>query len=144
MIVELNDEIVNDLDFELKKILNSVDNIKKMVNFCVSIKFKKERDLRKQNPYIVKSVLKNLANGYAQPEAIIMTSIEFNCSLERVKQVYNIHKRYTAPINLYAKRYTCEKLKKYGMTAKEIAKVLGISENHVFKLLKCTTIKFSS
>lgn len=40
-------------------------------------------------------------------------------------------------VNLFAKRYTCEKLKKAGFTAKEIARVIGVSENHIYKILRC-------
>lgn len=40
-------------------------------------------------------------------------------------------------ILLFAKRYLCMKLKQAGFIAKDIALVLGVSENHIYKLLNC-------
>ena len=77
-----------------------------------------------------------MANGLNKDDAIILTALDFNTSIERVKTIFWQQNRYMSAVNLYAKRYLCEKLRKSGFKAKEIAYILGISENHVFKLLR--------
>ena len=45
-------------------------------------------------------------------------------------------RRENLNVNLYAKRYTCEKLRNAGFSDKEIAEILGISIAMVDKLMK--------
>lgn len=95
-----------------------------------------ENKLHKQNPYIVKSVIKYLANGIDKENALLLTAADYDTDIKRVRYIFNQQSRYMTAINLFAKRYTCEKLKKAGYTAKQIAMVIGVSENHIFKLLR--------
>lgn len=95
-----------------------------------------ERSIRQQNPYIVKAVIKYMANGLNKSDAMLLVAKDFQTDIARVQAVYWSQNRYMSAVNLYAKRYTCEKLKKSGYTAKQIASVIGVSENHIFKLLK--------
>lgn len=95
-----------------------------------------ENKLHKQNPYIVKSVIKYLANGIDKENALLLTAADYDTDIKCVRYVFSVQSRYMTAINLFAKRYTCEKLKKAGYTAKQIAQVIGVSENHIFKLLR--------
>ena len=93
--------------------------------------------LERQNPYIVKSVLKYIAAGYDKESAINLTAQDYKTTVFRVEAIYQSSRRYMSAVNLYAKRYMCEKLRSSGFKIKEIAAILGVSENHIYKLLKC-------
>lgn len=70
MIVCAEDEISELLEKETKNILNAVDKIKKTIQISQIKMLAKEKDKRKQNPYIVKSVIKYMANGLNKEDAI--------------------------------------------------------------------------
>ena len=123
---------------EFFNVRKSIDIVQKNLDLLYLYTSKNEHDKRKQNPYIVKTVIKHMANGMNKHDAIILASEELMIDIKRVESVYWQQNRYMSAINLFAKRYFCEKLKKAGFTAKEIAKLLGISENHVFKLMRST------
>lgn len=137
MIVHLDDDTASLLEKEKRNILKSVDNIINNINISYQIEANAVAKKRKQNPYIVKSVIKYMATGLSLDNAIIKTATRFETTTFRVKSIFWEQKRYMSAVKLYAKRFTCEKLKKHGMTAKQIANILDISENHVFKILRC-------
>lgn len=65
--------------------------------------------------------------------------LELLCvSHEFQKNVNKEAHRENLNVNLYAKRYTCEKLRNAGFSDKEIAEILGISIAMVDKLMKNT------
>jgi len=97
---------------------------------------KANAEARRYHPYIVKSVIKYMAQGLNKTDAIIITALDFDTDIKRVETIFWFQNRYMTAVNLYAKRYACEKLKKAGLTAKKTAEILGISENHVYKLMK--------
>lgn len=140
MIVTINKDTCNELErckeniCDAQQIIN--DSVIALQNL-VAVSYKEACDTtRHENPFIIKSVIKNMANGLNKDDAIILTALDFNTSIERVKTIFWQQNRYMSAVNLYAKRYLCEKLRKSGFKAKEIAYILGISENHVFKLLR--------
>ena len=109
-------------------------------SFC---QFYQKRDnyLRKQNPYIVKAVIKYMAAGLSQNNAVIKVAGDYDTTASRVTAVFDGQKKYMAAVNLYARQYMCKKLRDAGMSARQIAGLLKISTNHVYKLLK-TEITF--
>jgi len=130
------EEIKSTIDqqmYKLKELSNDI--ILNIAGLHIHV-IEQEKKLRFQNPYIVKSVIKYMANGLNKSDAILLTAKQFNTDPRRVEVVYWGQARYMSAVNLYAKRYTCEKIKATGMTAKNIGKILGVSENHVFKLLR--------
>ncbi len=63
---------------------------------------------------------------------LLCVSHEFQNSVNKEARRENLN------VNLYAKRYTCEKLRNAGFSDKEIAEILGISIVMVDKLMKNT------
>lgn len=67
--------------------------------------------------------------------------LELLCvSHEFQKNVNKEARRENLNVNLYAKRYTCEKLRNAGFSDNEIAEILGISIAMVDKLMKNTDV----
>lgn len=67
--------------------------------------------------------------------------LELLCvSHEFQKNVNKEARRENLNVNLYVKRYTCEKLRNAGFSDKEIAEILGISIAMVDKLMKNTDV----
>lgn len=137
MIVNITEETAEQIEKNLKIVKQSVDNIKNLVHISYFNFNEMESEERLKNPYIVKTVLKHLATGLNETDAILLTAQEYETSFERVKTVYNPQKKFRSAIQLFAKRYLCVKLRQAGFTAKDIALVLNVSENHIFKLLNC-------
>lgn len=125
-----------DIEDNTNKILNLSKQIKSGVDSLYRLAYSAESDSRRQNPYIVKSVIKYMAKGLNKDDAILMTARDFETDEFRVSTIFWSQNRYMSAVNLYAKRYLCEKLKKNGFTAKRIGKIIGVSENHVFKILR--------
>jgi predicted regulator of amino acid metabolism with ACT domain len=92
---------------------------------------------QKENPYIIKRIIKHVADGLDAKQAIFLAADELNISTERAKILLQTQKCYLSALNLYAKKYMVEKLKKAGLSVSDIAKMTGVSKNHVYKLLKC-------
>lgn len=136
MIVHIDHDTASLLEHEKRNILKSMDNIITNINISYQTEMKEAAKQRKQNPYIVKSVIKYMAAGLSLGNAIIKTATRFETTPFRVHTIFAEQKRYMSAVKLYAKRFTCEKLKQHGMTAKQIAHILDISENHVFKILR--------
>jgi len=137
MIVCVDDETEKGLERHKKALEQTAKRIIDLVHISYDRQQKVNKEARQQNPYIVKRVIRYMAAGHAKPEAIILTALEFHTTVDRVKNVFWQQNRYMSAVNLFAKRYTCEKLKKAGFTAKEIARVIGVSENHIYKILRC-------
>lgn len=136
MIVTVDEETEEELETHKKNLYESATSIINLVHLSFERQKKIEQTLRKQNPYIAKSIIKYMAQGLNKTDAIILTALDFDTDTKRVESIFWSQNRYMSAVNLYAKRYTCEKLKKAGLTAKKIAEILGISENHVYKLMK--------
>jgi transposase len=64
------------------------------------------------------------------------TAQHYHTSFSEIQHIFNHHCKYKTAINLYARRYAAIKLKQAGMSAPQMSKILGISENHIYKLLK--------
>lgn len=137
MIIFIDDETENQLEKYKKTIIQSTEHVINLVHTSFEHQKKFEQKKRQQNPYIVKTVIKYLARGLNKEDAIILTAKDFKTDIDRVSTVFYAQNRYMSAVNLFAKRYTCEKLKKAGFTAKDIAKVIGVSENHIYKILRC-------
>jgi len=135
MIVFIDDETETKLEKYKKTIIQSIEHVIELVHTSYNYQQKIEAKKRQENPYIVKSVIKYMAKGLNKQDAILMTATDFETTTRRVADIFWAQNRYMSAINLYARRYTCEKLKEAGLTAKEIAKIIGVSENHVFKML---------
>ncbi len=119
-----------------RKLRNAVDCISGEIDRLAQFTFSEEKEARKLNPYLVKSVIKNMSRGMSKENAVIVTAMNYEQPIMRVSAVFSEQTRYMAAINLYAKRYTAEKLKKAGYKTKEIAQIIGVSENHIYKLLR--------
>lgn len=132
--VKKRQQQINKFYYDLKdaadNIFNEILACQRALDVCMNY-------YRKQNPYIVKSVLKYIASGYDKNSAINLTAQDFSTTPERIEAIYQPSRRYMSAVNLYAKRYMTEKLRSHGFKIKEIAAILGVSENHVYKLLKC-------
>ncbi|MCX4348226.1 MAG: hypothetical protein OSJ76_00390 [Alphaproteobacteria bacterium] len=139
MIVCVDDETEKELERHKKALEQTAKRIIDLVHISYDKQQKVNKEARQQNPYIVKRVIRYMAAGHAKPEAIILTALEFHTTVDRVKSVFWQQNRYMSAINLYARRYMAEKLKNAGLTAKEIAKIIGVSENHIFKMLRHNT-----
>ena len=93
-------------------------------------------DERRHNPMIVKKVIKHLSCGYSVPDAIILTAIELNLPIKRIRAVFDVHKIGTKHINIFARKFLVKKLYDYGFSPSQIAKIAGISKQSVFKHIK--------
>lgn len=143
--IDLNKVLFDNALNETTGLINTIDEAAKQLK-SAAIKLKsaaaaRNNFERRQNPYIVKSVIKYMARGMCQDDAIARTADEFKTRESRVSVLLWQQKRYLSAVNLYARRYLCEKLKKSGMSAAEISQILGVSTNHVYKLLK-TNVDF--
>lgn len=137
MIVKINEDTTEQIEKNLKILSNSVDNIKNLVHISYCSLLDKERKERLKNPYMVKNILKHLAMGMNEENAILLTAEKFDTTYERVSAVYSGQKKYKSAILLFAKKYLCMKLKQSGFLTREIAAILNVSENHIYKLLNC-------
>lgn len=95
-----------------------------------------EKSRLKENPKIVKRILRYRGCGFSKQEALNKTAEDFNCSVQRVRIVYQENQQNTAYIRLYARKYLVQKLYDYGFAPIQIAKIAGISRQSVFRLLK--------
>lgn len=99
-----------------------------------------EKTRLKENPKIVKRVLRYRGCGYSKQEALNKTAEDFNCTVQRVRIVYQENQQNTAYIRLYARKYLVQKLHDFGFAPVQIAKIAGISRQSVFRLLKSDCI----
>lgn len=120
-----------------EKIYLLVDNLRtKIEQFKIQVE-KTENLNRLENPFIVKAVLRHIAAGVDQESAILLVAKQFHTTAFRVETLLKQNKKYMSAVKLYARRFCAEKLKNAGFSAKKIAEILGVSENHIYKLLKC-------
>lgn len=136
MIVSLP-EIEEEIEKNKEIIINATNKIIDIIRIEERKNKQIEAQERAKNPYIVKSIIKYMSQGISRENAYLKTAMDFKTDVNRVKNVFMLQNRYMSAINLYAKRYCCEKLKKSGYTAKEIGFILKVSENHIYKLLHC-------
>lgn len=143
--IDFNKVFFNNTLQEVTNLIDTIsDNTKSLHDASIKLKNSaalQDRIERKQNPYIVKSVIKYMASGMCKDDAILKTAEDYKTRESRVSVLLWQQKRYISAVNLYARRYLCEKLKKSGMSAPEISQILGVSTNHVYKLLK-TNVDF--
>lgn len=128
---------IDDIEELEEKILLLVDNLRTKIEHLKFQVEETENLNRLENPYIVKTVLRHIANGVDQENAILLTAKQFHTTAFRVEVLVHSNKKYMSAVKLYARRFCAEKLKNAGFSAKKIAEILGVSENHVYKLLKC-------
>lgn len=134
MIVRID---LNEIEEIEENIFSLVDKLRtKMEQFKDHVEYT-ENCVRLENPYIVKAVLRHIAAGTDLYNACLLVAKQFHTNEFRVRQLVQNHKKYMSAVNLYARRFCAEKLKNAGFSAKKIAEILGVSENHVYKLLKC-------
>lgn len=130
------DNWIKEIDEETSNILSHVNTLNRVVN-RLNEACRAESDLMtKKNPYIVKRVISHISNGMCRHEAIELTADELNEPVKRVQVLFWQQKNYMSALRLFARKYTAETLKKAGYKTKDIAGLLGVSENHVYKLLK--------
>lgn len=135
----IQDDKINNL---VEKISNIQDytnatcqELRKLNNIINSISAEANHAMR-NNPYIVRCVIKHIANGLAVQDSIIATANELGEPIQRVNVLFEHTKIYHTALRLYSRRYMCAKLKETGYKTAQIAKIMGISTNHVYKLLK--------
>ena len=133
----VSEETQKELEKHKKIIINSTNQIIDLLRLEHAKNKQIERQERRKNPYIVKSIIKYMASGLSRENAFIKTALDYQTDVNRIKAIFFEQNRYMSAINLFAKRYACEKLKQAGFKAKEIAKIIGVSENHIYKLLRC-------
>lgn len=133
MIVRID---LNEIEEVEENIYSLVDKLrKKMEQFKHQVELT-ENCIRFENPFIVKAVLRHIAAGTDLYNACLLVSKQFHTNEFRVRQLVQSQKKYMSAVNLYARRFCAEKLKKAGFSTKKIAEILGVSENHVYKMLK--------
>lgn len=110
MIVDINETTAIEIEKNLKILSQSVSEIENLVKVSYYNFGKTESKERQKNPYIVKSVIKNLACGHNETNAILLTASEYETTFERVYAIYSEQKKYRSAIVLFAKRYMCAKL----------------------------------
>lgn len=128
-------EKIQDIEIELK-------NLKYQIEDFTADQQDQIRDRLANRPHLVKRVIKYMAEGLNKSDSILKTSIDYNVPLIWVSAAFAQQNRYMTAVNLYAKKYAAQKLKKYGLSNDVIAEILGVSKNHVYKLLKAN-IDFS-
>ena len=136
MIVHADENIVNEINQEVTTIKESSERLINLVQISNQTQKRCENLKRQQNPYIVKSVIRNMAKGLNMTDAALLTAKEFKTTCERVEAIMWGQKRYYSAIRLFARRYLCEKLKEAGFKTSDIAKIAKVSPNHVYKMLK--------
>ena len=122
--------LANDIQMKSGELMRKMDKL----NYA---RIEYDCKTKKQNPYIIKHVIKHVSNGLNINMAIDLTSDELGISTERIKIVMQTQRSYLTALNLYAKKYMAEKLKNTGLSVSEIAKLINVSQNHVYKLLNC-------
>lgn len=134
-------EIINETSEQILRRIGDTKNLfyqldKHLDNF---LKASCDYDSARQrvNPYIVKRVVSHISNGLNVSDAILLTADELGELSNRVEVLFHNQKIYMSALNLFAKKYMAERLKKSGYTTKKTAELIGVSENHVYKLLKC-------
>lgn len=137
MIIHLDKETIKELENNKQSIEKSINSILNLLGARIEYERIISRRTIKENPYIVKSVIKHLSSGLNLHDSMILTAENFSTSLERVETVYSQQKRYMSAVTLFARRFAVQKLIKSGFTKKEISKILGVSENHIYKMMKC-------
>jgi len=130
------EELKYDLLLKADSIVNDVDVLRLKVNDLSKAVYEYNSDALKQNPYIVKRIVKHIAEGYTVDNAVNLAADELQISTERAEAVFSNQKKHLSKIRLYARKYTAEKLKNAGYSAEKIAGILHISKSGVFKLLK--------
>ena len=120
-----------------QEILQQFEQLEKKLDELSTITFKVENEYKAQNPLIVKRVIKYIVSGYTKPDAIRKTADDFDTPEFRVSVVYDQSKKYMTALNLYAKKYMIEKLKKSGFSARKMAEIVGISIQSIYKIIKC-------
>ena len=136
MIIYTSEDIATKMNQEVELIKKSINKLIDLVQISNIKTQQRDNKIRQQNPYIVKSVIKNMAKGLNMDDAITLAAEEFKTTSERIETLMWEQKRYHSAIRLYARRYLCEKLKEYGLKTKDIARIAGVSTNHVYKMLK--------
>lgn len=99
-----------------------------------------DRTERKNNPYIAKRVIKHLAEGLTLDESCCLAANELGETLERVEGVFDYHRCFATGLRLYSRKYAIDKLYSAGFTGAQIAKIIGISTAHVYKVLKAEVV----
>ena len=89
-----------------------------------------------KNARIVRFMNTCLENGMKIDEAIIKTANHCSENPDRVQVVYDINAHMDKIIKTRATWLMVVKLKKAGLTAKEIARIVGYSEKYIYTLLK--------
>ena len=129
------ENIKTNINEKILKISTELKELEQLSSDLNCVATERNNSVVKRNPYIVKRVIKHIANGMCQRDAILLTADELNEPTSRVEVLFKDQKYFMSALLLFSK-YACERLKKAGYTAKEIGKVLGVSENHIYKLLK--------
>lgn len=130
------ENIKTNINEKILKISTELKELEQLSSDLNCVATERNNSAIKRNPYIVKRVIKHIANGMCQRDAILLTADELNEPTSRVEVLFKDQKYFMSALLLFSKKYACERLKKAGYTAKEIGKVLGVSENHIYKLLK--------
>lgn len=130
------DDIKSNIDEQIINISKTFKELSYLVKELNTTSKEYNRECMKRNPYIVKRVIKHIANGMSKQDAILLTADELGENTSRVKVLFSHQKAYMSALHLFARKYAAEQMKKAGFKTKTVAKTLGISENHVYKLVK--------
>ena len=136
----LNLELINELQKEISTLANHAQDINADIKDAARrlqyAAYEYDCAAVKLNPYLVKSVVKYIAKGFTEQNAVALTAKDYDVTLARVEVVYNSQKRYTGAIKLYARKYCVKMLRQAGFKMCDIAKILKISEAHAYRLDK--------
>lgn len=140
----LNLELINELLQQISELTGDIQlknaDIKDAARRLKYAAYEYDCAAVKLNPYLVKSVIKYIAKGFSEQNAVAITAKDFDLALARVESVYNSQKRYAAATKLYARKYCVKMLRQAGFKMRDIAKILKISEAHAYRLEKSNCI----
>jgi hypothetical protein len=114
----------------------NLSTIKEQLNEIDLLRAHLIKKRKKDNASLVKRIIYYIAKGLPEQKAIAIASDEF-CYWDKEATVIwqDSKKSLKTGTLLFAKRFTAVKMRKKGFKIKEIAGVLEVSENHVYKLL---------
>ena len=137
---EYIDQLSKDIDDAAKDLKSRFQDLSDNLHHLKRAVYEYDSETQKQHPLIIKRVAKHIADGLTQLDAISQTAIDLKLPLERVEGIFSYQKKYTASLQLYARRYFVHHLKKRGYSSRDIAQIIGISLNSVYRLEKSNCI----
>lgn len=130
------DEKIKNMRIPLKDFIEGFNNIDKELEKILTLQrfFTNKRSCN--NAKLIKKIIYHIAKGVPEERAVDLSADELGYWDKEAYIIWcSSKKALKTGTLLFAKRYTACKLKKRGYKIKEIASILEVSENHVYKLL---------